>query len=210
MGGKRFIFDVDGTILKPDYSDEEKYFHEILNPTDAALFIPNIASLISDYEREVGKYDVELLSSYLSERSGVLITSDVVRGWREVVSCYEPKFVPDVKSALIRMHNLGHSLAVLTNWFESDQQIRLKRAGIADLFDDIYGGEQFLKPDPRSYLMAAKQFNPRDCYMVGDSFETDIVGALNVGMNAIFYNPKGKEYDEKRYVKCIKSFNEMR
>jgi putative hydrolase of the HAD superfamily len=29
--------------------------------------------------------------------------------------------------------------------------------------------------------------------MIGDMFDTDIVGAANIGMEQIYFNPKGKE-----------------
>ena len=29
--------------------------------------------------------------------------------------------------------------------------------------------------------------------MIGDSFEADILGAIDIGLDAIFFNPKNKE-----------------
>ena len=78
---EKFIFDIDGTLLKVNWEYEEIYFNSVLNPKDVAIFIPNIAGLLVDYESNFSRYDVNLLSQYLIEKTGVMITPDIIQGW---------------------------------------------------------------------------------------------------------------------------------
>ena len=91
---KRFIFDIDGTILEEDYSKEREFFKKELSSQEGNIFIPQISDLIKGYERDNDRYDVNLLSEYLTRNSGVEISPELIYKWREVVSNYDPKIVP--------------------------------------------------------------------------------------------------------------------
>jgi putative hydrolase of the HAD superfamily len=47
------------------------------------------------------------------------------------------------------------------------------------------------KPSPEIFRHALKTSNARkkESLMIGDSWEVDIVGALEIGMDQVFYNP---------------------
>ena len=45
--------------------------------------------------------------------------------------------------------------------------------------------------------------------MVGDSLDFDVYGPGRIGMDAIFYNPKGKDYDKAK-VKSIGSMKKIK
>ena len=46
------------------------------------------------------------------------------------------------------------------------------------------------------HMLAILQCRPCECLMIGDSLSSDIAGAKNAGMDACWYNPKGKSYGE--------------
>ena len=46
--------------------------------------------------------------------------------------------------------------------------------------------------------------------MIGDSFKTDILGAYEVGLDAIWYNPKNKQLKQKIKVKQINNLIELK
>ena len=210
MVKKRFIWDLDGTLLKPDYTSEAEYFRKVLTPEEQELFIPRIGDLLSKYEQEFRRYNVNDLSIYLTHKSGVNITPMMIEGWRGIVSDYNSQEVEGVRDTLIHLKGLGHSLVVLTNWFESDQSIRLRRANLRNYFDAIYGGEDYLKPLKESYILAAGEFDPKDCVMVGDSLDNDVYGAYRAGMDAIYYNPNDKGGYNKHLVKSIRHMDRIR
>ena len=153
---RRFIFDIDGTILKPDYSKEREFFKKELSSEEGNVFIPQISDLIKKYEETYSKYSVGLLSEFLSYNSGVEISPELIYKWREVVSNYDPKIIPGAKDLLFYLSvNKAQSVVGLTNWFGDDQMRRLEKAGLLDYFDNFYGGDFYLKPSRESYLNAA-------------------------------------------------------
>ena len=90
---RKYIFDIDGTILEEDYSKEVEFFKEILSKEEAERFIPKIGKYIQGYEDEYSKYSVNGLSNYLTKVSGINITPEIIYDWREVVSNYDSKVV---------------------------------------------------------------------------------------------------------------------
>ena len=59
----------------------------------------------------------------------------------------------------------------------------------------------FEKPDSNAFLAVTNKLNvlPKECLFIGDSYKNDVLGALNVGMSAIFLNnyDTNIETDEK-------------
>lgn len=210
MGKKRFIFDLDNTLVQTDYKPEFEYFQSVLSEEDQIKFIPRIGKLLSSYEQEFRKLDVNELSTYLTNKSEVNITPTIIDGWRRTMANLKSKPVPGIKESIVHLKGLGHSLVVLTNWFEQDQSIRLRRSEIRDYFDCIYGGDTFLKPLRESYILAAGEFDPKDCIMIGDSLDNDVYGAYRAGMDAIYYDPKGKGGYNKHLVKSINHMDRLR
>ena len=65
MEKKRFIFDIDGTLLVPDWNYEEEYFSRVLSSSDVDVFLPQIADLLQQYEKNFPRYDILELSRFL-------------------------------------------------------------------------------------------------------------------------------------------------
>ena len=58
---KRFIWDLDGTILDVDFSKEEELFKRNLSEEDFLKFNALCSDLIKAYEKKYPKYDKKLL-----------------------------------------------------------------------------------------------------------------------------------------------------
>lgn len=206
---KRFIFDIDGTILEEDYSKEREFFKKELSSQEGNIFIPQISDLIKGYERDNDRYDVNLLSDYLTRNSGVEISPELIYKWREVVSNYDPKIVPGAEDMLYYIW--GHKsdyIIGLSNWFGDDQMRRLEKAGLLKYFDNFYGGDFYIKPSKASYLNAAGRSNLSDCIVIGDSLENDVYGPYSAGMDAYYFD-RGKEKYNKKLVKSFKRYTDL-
>ena len=119
---KRFIFDLDGTLLHGDYISERDYFRSVLNKEDAEKFLLLYFEKLCEYESLHQKYDYSSLSKFLSEKTGVNITSEIVEGWIKVNSKMDDKLLEETKSMLEYLKSKDKSLAVLTNWFKDEQE----------------------------------------------------------------------------------------
>lgn len=203
MEKQRFIFDLDGTLLLPDYSYEKEYFRSVLSRDDAEVFIPMIPKLLEDYENSYRRYDTKKLSRYLTAHSGILITDKIIKGWKEALGETESKIVDGVIETLEELSRRDKDMAILTNWFLDPQIMRLKKAGIKDYFTDFYGGEYAIKPHAESYRMACGKHLMKDCVIIGDSLDRDVLPAMAVGLDSIYYNPNNNENFDKSKVKSI-------
>lgn len=90
-----------------------------------------------------------------------------------------------------------YSLSIITNGFPESQHVKLKSSGIGQYFDHVFISEEvgIHKPDPRIFQHAMRQSGATSgdaCMMVGDTFQTDVFGALNAGMQAVHYAADNK------------------
>ena len=78
---QKYIFDLDGTLLDGDFRKENEYFNSELTKEESEILIPRKLDLLMDYEKEFIRYDVFLLSEYLSKRTSINITPKFIQGW---------------------------------------------------------------------------------------------------------------------------------
>lgn len=213
LGGdymEKFIFDIDGTLLKTNWQYEEIYFNSVLSSEDAKLFIPNISRLLADYEKNFSRYDINLLSRYLTESFDVMITPDIIRGWLEAGKNYY-EVIPGAKEALDYLKSKDKKIVALSNWFTEMNKTRLERAGLLKYFDAVYCSDLVdMKPSQSSYLMACGDTLPTDTVMIGDSLQLDVMVPLELGMDAIYYCPNENEQVNNPKIKVIRKLNELK
>ena len=201
---EKIIFDLDGTLMNADFSLEDDFFSERLEKNDADKFVPVKHDLLLKYEDLFSRYDIKCLSEFLTIGSGVKITEKLIREWILIGSTFKDELVSDIVDVLEYLKSKDYELIVLSNWFKSTQVNRLKKMGLYDYFVDVYGGDEFLKPNPISYLNVCDDVSK--CVMIGDNYHKDFLGPKNIGMGAILYDP-----DDKISEKCkIKRMNELK
>ena len=85
-----------------------------------------------------------------------------------------------------------YKLHIITNGFEEVQKIKLDKSKIAHYFDTVTSSEAVgvKKPNPKVFKHALKMANitKENGIMIGDNYEADILGALDIGLDAICYN----------------------
>jgi putative hydrolase of the HAD superfamily len=85
---------------------------------------------------------------------------------------------------------------IITNGFEEVQFKKLKNSNLLPFFDNIITSEKVgvKKPNPKifQYAMDISGASSNESIMIGDNFEADILGAINVGMQAIFCEFNGE------------------
>lgn len=88
-------------------------------------------------------------------------------------------------------------LGIITNGFTELQQTRLECTGLKDFFEIHVISEQvgIAKPDMRIFehaLSLAGNPSRERVLMVGDTFETDILGGINAKLDTCWLNPEKK------------------
>lgn len=94
-----------------------------------------------------------------------------------------------------------YMLHIITNGFEEVQGIKLENSRLKSYFGHVITSEKAgcKKPDSRifSYSMSLTGALPGTSIMIGDSLETDIIGARSAGMDQVYFNPAKASHTEK-------------
>ena len=93
---------------------------------------------------------------------------------------------------LLERLSKAYTLHIITNGFHQVQHEKLRNSGIAHLFKTVTTSEEadVKKPHPYIFELAMEKADcsPAESLMIGDTFEADILGAEQVGMQTIFIN----------------------
>jgi len=89
--------------------------------------------------------------------------------------------------------HIKYKLHIITNGFKEVQAIKMSSSGLDEFFDIVLCSEDVgvNKPNPKVFELALELANAKntESVMIGDNYDADIVGAENVGMKTIFFNP---------------------
>lgn len=85
-----------------------------------------------------------------------------------------------------------YRLAVVSNGTKSSQIVKMKNFHFEDYFEKVYLSDDigFPKPDVRifQYVLNDMGVKPEEALMIGDDFESDIIGAVNAGIEQVWLN----------------------
>jgi putative hydrolase of the HAD superfamily len=208
---KHIFFDLDHTIWDFDRNAEET-LHQLygdyklkdLGLHSADLFIEtytrNNHQLWADYHlgkvtkqhlREMRFKKTFLDMGLAPEIIPVAFEDDYVR-----ICPTKTNLFPDAHETLEYL-SAKYPLYLISNGFKESQDIKISTTGIGKYFQHVIISELVgvNKPDKAIFQHAIDLAGAtkQDSLMIGDSLEADVMGALNFGMDAIFFNPNGLE-----------------
>ena len=130
----------------------------------------------------VGVNDQQLADTFCREALGRIPTKGpLMPGAMEILEYLRPKY----------------NMYILSNGFKELQSRKMRTAGIDGYFDALILSEDIgvNKPNRELYEYALAKTGSKlsESLMIGDMFDTDIVGAANIGMDQMYYNPKEKK-----------------
>jgi putative hydrolase of the HAD superfamily len=107
-----------------------------------------------------------------------------------------------------------YDLHIITNGFKEVQQGKLNKANIDHYFKTVTNSEMVgvKKPNPKifNHALAMAKATPSNSIMIGDNYEADIMGALNLGIEAICFNYHNEDLSDDiiaiNHLKDIKQF----
>ncbi|WP_431028067.1 YjjG family noncanonical pyrimidine nucleotidase [Lysinibacillus sp. LZ02] len=203
---KHIIFDLDDTIL--DFQDSEQ---KALKQIIMQYKLPYTQETIAVYKQ----INEELWSSLETgsiSREDVLDTRfslflkefNIEENGAKVEEMYREhlneghKTMPHAYELLNALRMKGYKLYVGTNGVGKTQRKRLTDAELQGYFEQLFISEEigYEKPNPNffHYIFDALHTHHKEEFlMIGDRLTSDIQGAINVGIDCVWFNPKKSE-----------------
>ncbi len=92
-----------------------------------------------------------------------------------------------------------YRLHIITNGFEATQWQKLRTSNIGHYFEHVFTSDKANSMKPHSpiftYALQQAATTPKSSIMIGDSLEADIIGALDMGIDQIYFNPQSRPHD---------------
>lgn len=197
------LLDADDTLL--DFSKSER---EAISKTLAEFSIPAENGIIDRYV-EINLHcwklleDGKITRSYLDrlrfdmlfEEYGIKDKDSVAAGARYRAHLTDSGYVIDGCVDFLNEISQKYRLFLVTNGTRPTQIVRLQSAGIDGFFEEMFFSEQIgcAKPYKGFFdhvFSHIKNFDKSRAVLVGDSLSSDVLGANNAGVTAIWFNPK--------------------
>jgi HAD superfamily (subfamily IA) hydrolase, TIGR02254 len=214
MKNYRFLlFDADYTLLDFD-KDMETTFTSTYSETGLDKIIPYTPDILATYERFNNHW-------WACFENGECTKEDIYfNRFRDFIDFYNFSFDPAElntiyfknleqngsaypgANALIEKLQKIYEVYMVTNANATSQPHRLRKAGFESLLPRCFVSEAigFGKPDKRYFdhvFANIPDFCKEDSIIIGDSLHSDILGAVNAGIDSIWYNPSNQSNPEQ-------------
>ena len=181
---KKYIFDLDYTILIPDWSKEDEFLKGSISKEQQEKFFKQKQNILNEFELTHPKYDLKALSDFFKSH-GFDVSEEVIYGW--MIHNGET-IIDEVVDGVVELFEYlkgnGKKIIILTSWFSATQIPRLKRTGLYKYVEKIVAGDDAMKPNLESFELAIGDTPKEECLMIGDSIKSDKMGADNAGIDS--------------------------
>lgn len=202
---KAIIFDLDNTLIKwnNDFLFALRNVIKKFDPDATEELVVSINSVIDKLEYSVDKLTKATFLDFVNKKCGKNYDISFVDMLiDEQKLCY---YKDEKLEKLLEYLSQKYDMYVLTNWFTETQEGRLKNMNVSKYFKKIIGADiNFIKPHENSFDIVLKEYEPKDCIAIGDSFEKDIEIPLKLGMNVYWLTNQ-----DANEVPTIKSLDEL-
>lgn len=132
------------------------------------------------------KHSFDALDYSISDEEIDVIANDYIRFLPENNHLFDGTF------EVLEYLNQKYNLHIITNGFAEVQYKKINNSNIGSYFQTVTNSEMagVKKPNPIifDYALDLAKAKKENSIMIGDSFEADVQGALNAGLDAIFFN----------------------
>ena len=107
-----------------------------------------------------------------------------------------------------------YRLHILTNGFIEIQERKVVNSGLDKFFQSIISSEEIGKqkphPDVFNYALRKADTYAHKSLMIGDNLKSDVLGARNIGMQAIHYDPFNTNTIDKKIIPKVNHLLELK
>ncbi|UCD56455.1 MAG: HAD-IA family hydrolase [Candidatus Hydrogenedentota bacterium] len=113
---------------------------------------------------------------------------------------------PDTLKSLEKLKSNDFSLAIVSNWNSSLEKI-VNGLDIAGYFDFALASAEagWKKPSPKIFQLALEHAGaePSRVVHIGDTYQTDVLGARKAGIRAIMLDRRGGAHHDHEVITCL-------
>ena len=200
------FFDLDNTIW--DFNNNSyNALYLALEKLDLLVLIGSFESFFRIYSEENNKL-WDLYRQGLMPKKKLIVDrfessferngTPVMVGGAEINEVYlnemtnQTKLIHGARKVLDYLHG-RYQLAIITNGFREVQYEKIQKSELSKFFTKVFISEEIGAPKPgrKIFEHAVKSMNApkKSSLMIGDSWEADILGARNFGIDQIYFNP---------------------
>ncbi len=207
---KRIIFDLDRTLIpwKDEWNSCVEKTYNYFNIPFVDDEFSRFNSAMLEYEKHHRRFTKVGMSRYIRNSIGKDLPDMFVDIWTSYLS----ELVPDRDDKLIDLLEYlssKYSLVVATNWFKDQQVAKLEKYGILKYFDYVFTSEEYnRKPSKEMFEIACQGYEKNEVVMVGDTFKSDIKGAMDYGLFSYYLTNTDPRRGKK--IQKIKSIYELK
>ena len=192
MGFKVVAFDGDDTLWHNEthFNVTQQQLRDLLvshapdADVDRRLFANEMANL-KLYGYGIKSFTLSMLETAIEVTDGRIPASDlqVILGWGKRMLQEPTELLDGVREALIEVSK-SHTLLLITKGDLFDQESKLARSGLGELF----AGVEILsdkRKETYEQVLTRRGIDPRELVMVGNSLRSDIVPVVELGASAV-------------------------
>lgn len=165
------------------------YFHTLYKEHNSTLWKQYGAGKLKKEDLRDERFRLTLEKFNVTDKQLIKKISD---GYVEL-SPQQTALFPNAIQTLKELQKEEFNMHIITNGFKEVQYIKLKNSGLDAYFDVLVCSEDVGKnkpsPDIFHYSLNLANTKANDSVMIGDDFEIDVLGALNIGMKGIHFDP---------------------
>ncbi len=202
------FFDLDNTLWDFDANAKEAMLLTI-EKLDLGNKIPDFNTFYDHYEnintglwelyrkQEIRKSDLirkrfeDTLTHFSIENIDAIEMNNLYLDFMSV----QTKLIEGATETLTYLKSRNYHLHIITNGFKEVQTLKLHNCNLTHFFEGVFISEMVNapKPDKRIFKHALMNSNARKdkSLMIGDSWETDIQGAQNMGIDQVYLRKNG-------------------
>ncbi|HAF27935.1 MAG TPA: noncanonical pyrimidine nucleotidase, YjjG family [Bacteroidales bacterium] len=225
---KHIYFDLDRTIWDFDKNARDTFI-DIYDKYNLEIIFNSFDNFYNTYEKHndilwndyrEGKIEKSILSykrfSLTLEEFGIndeelakKIAHDYI-----IISPTKKELFPFAHETLEYLHQ-KYNLYIITNGFNEVQFTKLKNSDLDKYFLEVFTSEDAgaQKPNPIIFQHALKNVNAHinESIMIGDDLQVDVLGAKNIGLDQVFFNPDNISHSESitHEISSLKELQEI-
>lgn len=148
---------------------------------------------------------------------GIELTREGALKLQELYKYYQDQIAlsPEI-SEILKELKKSWIIGIVSNGLKDHQRSKIKTLKLDQIVspENIFISEEvgFSKPKKEffDYVLKGLNLKPEECYYIGDTFETDIIGSSNAGLTPVWYNHR--KYDKgvnKTALTVVKNEKEL-